>query len=117
MTVLMEPPVAPKKTLAEKPVKASTWNQRKPLIQSVALARDVAEWLADIATYATRRAKMDGKIKGKERVNVAQIADPFLREVIWELRQRIRNHEAGTPNRAIPATPAPPVEPVQIELP
>ncbi len=83
----------------------------------ILVAREIAEWVTDISTYATRKAKKHGKLNGKKRIGNAVIVDPFLREVIWELRQRCQNQADGTPNRPIPPTPPCRLRPLEIELP
>ncbi len=97
--------------------KSHTWDQRKKNVQSVAVSRDLAQWITDIGVYATRKAKAAGKLTGKGKVNNAAIVDPMLRELVWELRVRCRNAEEGNPGAAVPPPPPCPLPPLDIELP
>lgn len=97
--------------------KLHSWPQRKKTFQSLQVYRDVAEWLTDIASYATRELKRTGALKGRQQVSAARVLDPYIREVAWNALWRIRYAQARTPGKPIPAVPPPPEPPLELELP
>ena len=105
------------KAEATEPAKRHTWKQRQKDFQNIAAYKDVAEWLTDIAKWATRQLKRKGVIEGRQKVSVARVIDPYLREVAWRTLWKIRHAEAGTPRATIPPLPDPPEPSLDLELP
>lgn len=116
MPALLEKPVAKEKKAGQKP-KRHTNAERAKHTAPTRIYHDLNRWLNDIATYAERVLKDSGKLEGYDKVSVARLIDPHLREWAWRTMRRIKAIEAGEPDLPIPKTPPPPEPHLDLGLP
>jgi hypothetical protein len=98
-----------KEAAPEQSKKRHTYEQRKDDFGNVSAYRDVAEWIVDITTEETRRAKRIGRLKGKKKISGARLIDGLLRPWAWQHLWRLRHPDR--PASECPPPPQPPEEP------
>jgi hypothetical protein len=99
------------KDAAPEPKKRHTYDQRKDVFGNVSAYRDVAEWIVDIATEETRRAKRSRLLTGKKKISSARMLDALLRPWAWQHLWRLRHPDR--PMSECPPPPKPPEEPLE----
>lgn len=83
----------------KRPKKGTTWDERREYIISVAIARDLGEWLQKIA------ARESSKLP-EGRLSAGELIDPLLREWAWQEARPILERDLGVDLPEQP--PAPP---------